>query len=117
MVAVLTLAAAAFAAVLSARHGFFDLRVYRGAVDYWVHDGGMLYDYVNPNTQYGFTYPTFAALTMLPMAFLPWSADDDGQRRCHRRGDRGADVAPARPDGGPARVDALVRGGGRVSPC
>jgi alpha-1,2-mannosyltransferase len=72
VVAVLTVAAAAFAAVFSARHGFFDLRVYRGAVDYWVHDGGMLYDYVNPNTRYGFTYPTFAALTMLPMAFLPW---------------------------------------------
>jgi alpha-1,2-mannosyltransferase len=72
VVAVLALAAGAFAAVFSARHGFFDLRVYRGAVDHWVHDGGMLYDYVNPNTRYGFTYPTFAALAMLPMAYLPW---------------------------------------------
>ena len=72
VVAALAVAAAAFAVVFSARHGFFDLRVYRGAVEYWARDGGMLYDYVNPNTRYGFTYPTFAGLVMLPMAYLPW---------------------------------------------
>lgn len=72
VLAVLTVAATAFAVAFSARHGFFDLRVYRGAVEFWARDGGMLYDYVNPNTRYGFTYPTFAALLMLPMAYLPW---------------------------------------------
>ena len=33
----------AFAAV---RHGFFDLKVYYGAINYWVHDGGELYDFL-----------------------------------------------------------------------
>jgi alpha-1,2-mannosyltransferase len=65
---------AAFLALFAQRHGFFDLKVYYGAVNYWVHDRGMLYDYLKPNSKYGFTYPTFAALTMLPMAVVPWAA-------------------------------------------
>ncbi|MBO0869581.1 MAG: DUF2029 domain-containing protein [Micromonosporaceae bacterium] len=56
------------------RHGFFDLKVYYGAIRYWAHGDGEVYDYLKPNTKYGFTYPPFAALTMLPMAVLPWIA-------------------------------------------
>jgi alpha-1,2-mannosyltransferase len=63
----------AFLAVVAARHGFFDLRVYNGALNYWVHDGGSLYDYLLPKSTYGFTYPPFAALAMLPMAVTPWT--------------------------------------------
>ncbi|MFE0591942.1 glycosyltransferase 87 family protein [Micromonospora echinospora] len=55
------------------RHGFFDLEVYHGALSYWVHDGGEVYDYLKPRSKYGFTYPPFAALVMLPMAFLSWN--------------------------------------------
>jgi alpha-1,2-mannosyltransferase len=58
---------------LAVRHGFFDLDVYHGAVNYWVHDGGSIYDFVNPFSTYGFTYPPFAALVMLPMAITPWT--------------------------------------------
>ncbi|MGW5671100.1 glycosyltransferase 87 family protein [Micromonospora sp. NPDC003776] len=74
--AVLALAVAvtAFLSVAAVRHGFFDLRVYYGALNWWVHDGGEIYDFLKPNTQYGFTYPPFAALVMLPMAYLPWLA-------------------------------------------
>ncbi|WP_433533423.1 glycosyltransferase family 87 protein [Micromonospora sp. CA-263727] len=73
-VVVLAVAVAAFLSVAAARHGFFDLHVYRGALVWWVHDGGEIYDYLKPGTQYGFTYPPFAALVMLPMAYLPWHA-------------------------------------------
>ncbi len=62
-----------FLAGLAVRHGFFDLRVYHGALNYWVHDGGSLYDYLLPKSTYGFTYPPFAALAMLPMAVTPWT--------------------------------------------
>lgn len=58
----------------AARHGFFDLRVYQGAVHFWVHDDGEIYDYVKPDSKYGFTYPPFAALLMLPLAYLGWHA-------------------------------------------
>src|SRR5258706_9997405 len=58
---------------LAVRHGFFDLDVYHGAVNYWVHDGGSIYDFVKPFSTYGFTYPPFAALVMLPMAITPWA--------------------------------------------
>ncbi|MEV6815574.1 glycosyltransferase family 87 protein [Micromonospora sp. NPDC051296] len=71
-VIVLAVAVAAFLSVTAARHGFFDLQVYRGALVFWAHDGGHLYDYLRPATQYGFTYPPFAALVMLPMAYLSW---------------------------------------------
>lgn len=71
---VLALLVAAFLAVAAERHGFFDLKVYYGALRHWVRDGGELYDYVKPFSQYGFTYPPFAALAMLPLAFLPWHA-------------------------------------------
>lgn len=76
VVAVAALAAAVtgFLSVAAVRHGFFDLRVYHGALTYWARDGGEIYDFLKAGTQYGFTYPPFAALVMLPMAYLPWGA-------------------------------------------
>jgi alpha-1,2-mannosyltransferase len=50
-------------------HGFFDLRVYRGAVLWWLH-GGDLYAFELPHSTYGFTYPPFAAIGMLPLAWI-----------------------------------------------
>jgi alpha-1,2-mannosyltransferase len=72
--AVVTLWAAVWAFLLAfaQRHGFFDLKVYYGAINFWVRGHGELYDYLLGSTGYGFTYPPFAALTMLPMAFVPW---------------------------------------------
>jgi alpha-1,2-mannosyltransferase len=52
------------------RYHFFDLKIYHGAMVWWVH-GGNLYDFIAPETTLGFTYPPFAALAMAPMAFLP----------------------------------------------
>jgi alpha-1,2-mannosyltransferase len=59
-----------FAVGFSARRGLFDLRVYHGAINYWVHEHGMIYDFGLSSSHYGFTYPPFAALLMLPMAVL-----------------------------------------------
>ncbi|MEO3929334.1 glycosyltransferase 87 family protein [Micromonosporaceae bacterium B7E4] len=59
-------------ALLPGHRGWFDVGVYHGAVNHWLHDRGQLYDYVRPGTEYGFTYPPFAALCMLPMAWLGW---------------------------------------------
>jgi alpha-1,2-mannosyltransferase len=53
-------------------HGFFDSRVYSGAVRYWFRDDGMVYDWLEPGTPYGFTYPPFAGIVMVPMAYLPF---------------------------------------------
>ena len=64
------LVTAVFATLTSTRHGLFDLRVYYGAVNYWVHDHGMIYDFGLSVSHYGFTYPPFAAMVMLPMAVL-----------------------------------------------
>jgi alpha-1,2-mannosyltransferase len=54
------------------RNGFFDSRVYYGALQYWFRDHGMVYDWMRPGTPYGFTYPPFAGLVMAPMAVLPF---------------------------------------------
>src|SRR5690242_6185442 len=57
------------------RNGYFDSKVYYGAIQYWFHgDGGMVYDWLRPETPYGFTYPPFAGLVMSPMALLPFGA-------------------------------------------
>jgi alpha-1,2-mannosyltransferase len=48
-------------------HHTFDLRVYRGAVRWWL-DGHPVYDFVRPHTEKGFTYPPFAVLVLLPLA-------------------------------------------------
>ncbi|MCA1218648.1 glycosyltransferase 87 family protein [Streptomyces sp. 8L] len=55
------------------RH-FFDIGVYYGTVNAWIHHGGHLYDYVRPGSTYGFTYPPFAAVVMAPMALVSWPA-------------------------------------------
>jgi alpha-1,2-mannosyltransferase len=39
-----------------------------------MHAGGSLYDYLLPQNVYGYTYPPFAAFTMLPMAVTGWHA-------------------------------------------
>jgi len=72
VVVAVVLATVAFLSVAMMRHGFFDLKVYYGAINYWVHDGGQIYDWLKPNSKYGYTYPPFAALAMLPMAFVSW---------------------------------------------
>jgi alpha-1,2-mannosyltransferase len=53
------------------RH-FFDLGVYRGSVRYWLVDGGHLYDYRYQDSDYGFTYPPFAALVFAPLVMTSW---------------------------------------------
>jgi alpha-1,2-mannosyltransferase len=50
-------------------YNFFDMRIYHGAAVWWA-SGRDLYDFVQPETTLGFTYPPFAALLMLPMAGL-----------------------------------------------
>lgn len=58
--------------VLNPWHGGFDAKVYRGAVVWWLHHKP-LYTFHRNATPYGFTYPPFAALTMLPMALFSQS--------------------------------------------
>ncbi|MEU2061203.1 glycosyltransferase 87 family protein [Streptomyces sp. NPDC013455] len=72
LVLVLLTAAAvtAFTATVPLLRDFFDLRVYYGTVHTWAHHGGRIYDYRVPGTGYGFTYPPFAAVAMLPLALL-----------------------------------------------
>ncbi|MFG2474973.1 glycosyltransferase 87 family protein [Streptomyces fagopyri] len=70
LVCVLVTAVAAFTATVPLLRDWFDLRVYYGTVDAWTHHGGDIYDYLLPGTTYGFTYPPFAAVTMLPMALV-----------------------------------------------
>lgn len=72
VVVALALAVTVFLYFTMIRHGLFDLQVYYGAVNYWVHDGGEIYDWIKPDSRYGFTYPPFATLSMLPMAFVSW---------------------------------------------
>ena len=56
------------------RHGFFDLQVYYGAINYWVARRRRRSTTTCCRcTTYGFTYPPFAALVMLPMAITPWT--------------------------------------------
>jgi alpha-1,2-mannosyltransferase len=60
-------------AISNAQHDWFDLSVYDGAVNSWREagiGGDSLYDYLKPGTPYGFTYPPFAALLMLPMTLV-----------------------------------------------
>jgi alpha-1,2-mannosyltransferase len=77
---VLALAGAAWAFVseFAVRHGFFDLKVYYGAINYWAHGRGEIYDYLQRLSKYGFTYPPFAAVAMLPMAVLSWQVTITG---------------------------------------
>ncbi|WP_281892071.1 glycosyltransferase 87 family protein [Phytohabitans aurantiacus] len=52
---------------------FFDMKIYHGAVVWWA-SGNELYEFIQPDTTLGFTYPPFAGLAMLPMATLPVAA-------------------------------------------
>ncbi|MEU8586045.1 glycosyltransferase 87 family protein [Streptomyces sp. NPDC048664] len=70
LVLCLVTAVTVFTATVPLLRGWFDVRVYHGAIDDWMNHGGHLYDYQRPGTPYGFTYPPFAALSMLPMAFV-----------------------------------------------
>lgn len=70
LVLLLVAAVTAFTATVPLLRGFFDLRVYYGTVHTWAHHGGRIYDYRVPGTVYGFTYPPFAAVAMLPLALL-----------------------------------------------
>ncbi|MFE1439034.1 glycosyltransferase 87 family protein [Streptomyces sp. NPDC058739] len=70
LVAVVTV----FTATVPLLRDWFDLRVYHGALHSWIQDERLLYDYRVPGTAYGFTYPPFAALAMLPLAWLPLTA-------------------------------------------
>ncbi|WP_097320040.1 glycosyltransferase family 87 protein [Paractinoplanes atraurantiacus] len=75
IVAVLALIALFIVYLAETRNGYFDSKVYYGAIQYWFRgDGGMVYDWLRPGTPYGFTYPPFAGLVMAPMAFLPFGA-------------------------------------------
>ena len=71
-IALLLAAVVAYLWRFAVGHGFFDLKVYFGAIRYWAGGHGEIYDFLKPGTRYGFTYPPFAALAMLPMAVLPW---------------------------------------------
>jgi alpha-1,2-mannosyltransferase len=71
LVAGLAAAVALFLATVPLHRDWFDLGVYYGTVDHWIH-GGRIYDYLVPGTHYGFTYPPFAAVCMLPMTLIDW---------------------------------------------
>ncbi|MEV7285020.1 glycosyltransferase 87 family protein [Streptomyces sp. NPDC093252] len=73
LILALLTAVTVFTATVPLLRDWFDLRVYHGAVQNWLRDGGALYDYRVPGTVYGFTYPPFAAVVMAPMALVPLS--------------------------------------------
>ncbi|GGR96023.1 hypothetical protein GCM10010269_38530 [Streptomyces humidus] len=70
LVLALALTVTVFTATVPLLRDWFDLRVYYGTVNSWIHDGGRVYDYRVPGTPYGFTYPPFAAVVMSPMALV-----------------------------------------------
>src|SRR5262245_61142429 len=60
VIAVVVVAAAfTLVAIAAPRRGFFDLKVYFGAINFWAHGHGEVYDFLQPFTKYGFTYPPF----------------------------------------------------------
>jgi alpha-1,2-mannosyltransferase len=74
LVVALALIALAINYLAGTRNGYFDSSVYYGAIEYWFRDHGMVYDWLRPGTPYGFTYPPFAGIVMLPMAWIPLGA-------------------------------------------
>jgi alpha-1,2-mannosyltransferase len=72
IVVVAAIAVGVFLVTVPTFREFFDLGVYRGAVRYWLLDGGELYDFLYNDTEYGFTYPPFAALVFSPLALTSW---------------------------------------------
>lgn len=63
-------ATAVFTATVPLFRDWFDLYVYYGTVHAWVWHGGRIYDFTMPGTDYGFTYPPFAAVSLLPLALM-----------------------------------------------
>jgi len=72
LVAGCAVAVGVFLVTVPAFRHFFDLGVYRGAVRFWLLDGGDLYAYHYQGTEYGFTYPPFAALVFSPLLAMNW---------------------------------------------
>lgn len=77
LLGVLCAGVTAFVATVPYHRDWFDLWVYYDAVRHWTGaDGGLrgagLYDYRVPGETYGFTYPPFAALCVLPLSLLTW---------------------------------------------
>jgi len=72
LVVITAVAVGVFLATVPTFRHFFDLGVYRGAVHFWLVDGGDLYAYRYQDTAYGFTYPPFAALALGPLAWTSW---------------------------------------------
>ncbi|MEU2349751.1 glycosyltransferase 87 family protein [Modestobacter sp. NPDC049651] len=50
-------------------HHWFDLRVYRESIRWWL-DGHPLYAFPGVHGRYGFTYPPFAAVVLMPLALV-----------------------------------------------
>ncbi|WP_432035260.1 glycosyltransferase 87 family protein [Streptomyces cucumeris] len=70
----LVAAVALFLGTVPLHRHWFDLQVYYGAVGHWLRDGH-IYAFTTPGADgadYGFTYPPFAALCMLPMTLVSW---------------------------------------------
>jgi alpha-1,2-mannosyltransferase len=72
LVGVAAIAVGVFVVTVPTFRHFFDLGVYRGAVRYWLLDGGDLYDFRYQDSVYGFTYPPFAALVFTPLLATSW---------------------------------------------
>jgi alpha-1,2-mannosyltransferase len=72
LVGAAAIAVGMFVITVPAFRHFFDLGVYRGAVRYWLLDGGDLYDFRYQDSVYGFTYPPFAALVFIPLLGTSW---------------------------------------------
>ncbi|WP_250035685.1 glycosyltransferase 87 family protein [Paractinoplanes maris] len=72
IVVVAAIAVGVFLITVPTFREFFDLGVYRGAVRSWLLDGHELYDFLYQDTEYGFTYPPFAALVLSPLALTNW---------------------------------------------
>lgn len=79
LLGVLCAGVTAFVATVPYHRDWFDLWVYYDAVRHWTGArdglrGAGLYDYRVPGQTYGFTYPPFAALCVLPLSLLGWPA-------------------------------------------
>ncbi|WP_329379156.1 glycosyltransferase 87 family protein [Streptomyces sp. NBC_01716] len=77
LLGVLCAVVTAFVATVPYHRDWFDLWVYYDAVNHWTGaEGGVrgagLYDYRVPGQSYGFTYPPFAALCVLPLSLFSW---------------------------------------------
>ncbi|WP_433827862.1 glycosyltransferase 87 family protein [Actinoplanes sp. CA-015351] len=72
LVLIAAVAVGVFTATVPTFREFFDLGVYRGAVQHWLLTGQDLYAFRYQESVYGFTYPPFAALVLSPLALTSW---------------------------------------------